>query len=304
MSSCFASTRLQLFLGRTEKLSCWRTRSIVCLRSISCKPRKQAANASNTLSFPLFRSLSFKRTTISLTDIQKASCTGRAFGNGGGSSENSPSSFENREILVQHILVPHDKSELLASLQQRILREGVDLSDLATEYSICPSKEEGGMLGWVQKGQMVPEFEDVAFSSPLNKLVRCKSKFGWHLLQVLAEREGRILEDIKIEDFHSMMTNDNYIKEAQLIDVREPEEVAIASIRGFTNFPLKQFGTWGPTVMDKLDPSKDTYVLCHHGVRSSQVAKWLQTQGFKRVYNISGGIHQYSLKIDSSIPTY
>lgn len=33
--------------------------------------------------------------------------------------------------------------------------EGEDLSDLAVEYSICPSKGEGGMLGWVRKGQMV-----------------------------------------------------------------------------------------------------------------------------------------------------
>ena len=36
-----------------------------------------------------------------------------------------------------------------------LLHSGVDLSDLAVEYSICPSKEEGGMLGWVRKGQMV-----------------------------------------------------------------------------------------------------------------------------------------------------
>lgn len=32
---------------------------------------------------------------------------------------------------------------------------GEDLSDLAVEYSLCPSKEEGGVLGWVRKGQMV-----------------------------------------------------------------------------------------------------------------------------------------------------
>ena len=36
-----------------------------------------------------------------------------------------------------------------------LLRSGEDLSDLAVEHSICPSKEEGGMLGWVTKGQMV-----------------------------------------------------------------------------------------------------------------------------------------------------
>lgn len=36
-----------------------------------------------------------------------------------------------------------------------MLHLGVDLSDLAAEYSVCPSKKSGGMLGWVKKGQMV-----------------------------------------------------------------------------------------------------------------------------------------------------
>jgi len=35
------------------------------------------------------------------------------------------------------------------------LCSGEDLSDLAVEHSVCPSKEEGGMLGWIKKGQMV-----------------------------------------------------------------------------------------------------------------------------------------------------
>lgn len=39
--------------------------------------------------------------------------------------------------------------------KNHLLRSGEDLSDLAVEHSICPSKEEGGMLGWVTKGQMV-----------------------------------------------------------------------------------------------------------------------------------------------------
>lgn len=34
----------------------------------------------------------------------------------------------------------------------------------------------------------VPEFEEAAFNTALNKVVRCKTKFGWHLLQVLSER--------------------------------------------------------------------------------------------------------------------
>lgn len=38
------------------------------------------------------------------------------------------------------------------------------------------------------KMDQVPEFEEAAFNAPLNKVVRCKTKFGWHLLQVLSER--------------------------------------------------------------------------------------------------------------------
>ncbi|KDP22050.1 hypothetical protein JCGZ_02472 [Jatropha curcas] len=212
-------------------------------------------------------------------------------------------SADAREILVQHLLVKEDDQKLLLELQQRI-SGGEDLSDLALEYSICPSKAEGGMLGWVRKGDMVPEFEEAAFSATLNKVVRCKTKFGWHLLQVLSEREGSLLQDIQPDEFHVKMQDPKFVELGQLIDVREPNEVARASLPGFEVLPLSQFGNWGPEITAKFDPQKDTYVMCHHGVRSLQVAKWLQTQGFKRVFNLAGGIHSYAVKADPSVPMY
>ncbi|PON97584.1 Peptidyl-prolyl cis-trans isomerase [Trema orientale] len=208
-----------------------------------------------------------------------------------------------REILVQHLLVKENDLKLLVDLQQRI-SGGEDLSDLAVEYSLCPSKEEGGMLGWVRKGQMVPEFEEAAFSAPLNKVVRCKTQFGWHLVQVLSEREESLLQEIQPEELHVRMQDPSFLEDAQLIDVREPEEVARASLPGFQVLPLQQFGSWGPEITTKFDPQKDTYVMCHHGMRSLQVSKWLQTQGFRRVFNVSGGIHAYALKADQTISTY
>jgi parvulin-like peptidyl-prolyl isomerase len=66
--------------------------------------------------------------------------------------------------------------------------DGDDLGTLATEYSECPSKKQGGMLGWIKKGTLVPEFEEAAFGAKLNKPVKVKTKFGWHLLQVVSER--------------------------------------------------------------------------------------------------------------------
>ncbi|KAK3126069.1 hypothetical protein QOZ80_7BG0613460 [Eleusine coracana subsp. coracana] len=211
---------------------------------------------------------------------------------------------EGKELLVQHLLVGEKDVRLLVDLEKSIVAGGADLSDLAVEHSLCPSKENGGMLGWIRKGQMVPEFEEAAFGAPLNKVVRCKTKFGWHLLQVLAERDQCILQDIEPEVLHSKMQDPSFIEEAQLIDVREPDEVAKSSLPGFKVLPLRQFGTWGPVMTDEFNPEKDTYVLCHHGMRSMQVAKWLQSQGFRKVYNVAGGIHAYALKADSSIPTY
>ncbi|KAF5779039.1 putative peptidylprolyl isomerase [Helianthus annuus] len=208
-----------------------------------------------------------------------------------------------RELLVQHLLVKEEDKDLLFELQKRLVR-GEDLSDLAVEYSVCPSKEDGGMLGWVRKGQMVPEFEEAAFTAPLNKVVKCKTQFGWHLLQVLSEREESVLADIQPEELHAKLQDPDFREEAQFVDVREPHEVERASLSGFQVLPLQQFGSWGPEITTKLDPQKDTYVLCHHGMRSLQVAKWLQTQGFRKIYNIAGGIHAYAVKADPSIPTY
>ncbi|KAF3791960.1 Rhodanese-like/PpiC domain-containing protein 12 [Nymphaea thermarum] len=255
--------------------------------------------------------------------------------NGGGS----------KEILVQHLLVSEDNAKLLLEIQKKIAA-GVGLSDLAVEYSICPSKENGGMLGWVRKGQLVSEFDQAAFSAPLNKVVKCKTKLGWHLLQVLSEREESLLGEITPEELYTKMQHPDFMEEAQLLDVREPEEVyvfdsALASLPGFKVLPLRQFGSWGPNISNDFDREKDTYVLCHHGMRSLQVAQWLQTQmaetlkspslwvlkcwlfvtlhrlelavltlcscllqGFKRVFNISGGIHAYAVNADSSIPIY
>ncbi|CAH2072369.1 unnamed protein product [Thlaspi arvense] len=214
-----------------------------------------------------------------------------------GSSASEPS----REILVQHLLVKEGDSELFAELQKRILN-GEDMSDLAAEHSICPSKKEGGILGWVKRGQMVPEFEEAAFGAEPNNVVRCKTQFGWHLLQVLSEREP--VKDIQVEELHSKMLDPVFMEEAQLIDVREPDEIAKASLPGFQVFPLRQFGTWAPDITSKMNPEKDTFVLCKVGGRSLQVANWLQSQGFKSVYNVAGGIQAYSLKVDPSIPTY
>jgi rhodanese-related sulfurtransferase len=90
----------------------------------------------------------------------------------------------------------------------------------------------------------------------------------------------------------------------QLIDVRELQEIAIAALPSFQVFPLSQSSEWMETLPTQLDPQGETYVMCHHGMRSAQMCQWLSQQGFTNVKNVAGGIDAYSQVVDSSIPRY
>jgi len=90
----------------------------------------------------------------------------------------------------------------------------------------------------------------------------------------------------------------------QLVDVREPQEIAIARIAGFANFPLSQFAQWSGSIHNHLDAQKETFVLCHHGIRSAQMCHWLGKQGFTKVKNIAGGIDAYAAIVDRTVPRY
>jgi len=110
-------------------------------------------------------------------------------------------------------------------------------------------------------------------------------------------------QQVSVEQFAIALQTDS--KDClQLIDVREPQELAMAKISGFANLPLSQYEQWAPDIRDRFDPTLETYVLCHHGVRSAQMCYWLHQQGFHNLKNIIGGIDAYSLAIDSSIPRY
>ena len=70
------------------------------------------------------------------------------------------------------------------------LRRGESFDDLARQYSKDPgSREQGGDLGFVSRGQLVPEFEQVAFAlQPKQISDIVKTQYGYHLIQVLERR--------------------------------------------------------------------------------------------------------------------
>lgn len=85
-----------------------------------------------------------------------------------------------------------------------------------------------------------------------------------------------------------------------LLDVREPEEIAIAAFPGATHIAMGEI----PSRAAELDPDRETVVICHHGIRSAQVAMYLARLGFARVSNLSGGIDLWSATVDPAVPRY
>ncbi|MEP6841924.1 MAG: rhodanese-like domain-containing protein [Pseudolysinimonas sp.] len=74
---------------------------------------------------------------------------------------------------------------------------------------------------------------------------------------------------------------------AVLIDVREPDEVASASMPAAINIPMSSFGEH----LDEL-PEGTLYLVCRSGARSARVAAALEQQGYD-VVNVEGGIVQW-----------
>jgi rhodanese-related sulfurtransferase len=86
----------------------------------------------------------------------------------------------------------------------------------------------------------------------------------------------------------------------QVIDVREPMEVGIASLAGAVSIPLSTL----PERIGEIDRDNPVVVLCHHGIRSASACAWLVREGFTDVANLSGGIDAWSTDVDPAVPRY
>lgn len=84
-----------------------------------------------------------------------------------------------------------------------------------------------------------------------------------------------------------------------LLDVRTPEELELAQLPQARHIPMDQI----PARLAELNPQAAIAVLCHHGSRSMQVARFLERNGFTDVINVAGGIDAWA-QMDTSVPRY
>lgn len=105
--------------------------------------------------------------------------------------------------------------------------------------------------------------------------------------------------EISVEDVKDMLRRN---EEFMLLDVRQPEEHAIARIEGATFIPLGDLPAALPRLQEHADKTIVTH--CHLGMRSLQAAAFLRQQGFEDVRSMAGGIDAWADRIDPSVPRY
>jgi molybdopterin/thiamine biosynthesis adenylyltransferase/rhodanese-related sulfurtransferase len=84
-----------------------------------------------------------------------------------------------------------------------------------------------------------------------------------------------------------------------ILDVREPHEYQICNLKGYL-IPVGDL----PKRVNELDSSREIIAHCRSGVRSAKAVNFLRRSGFKKVYNLTGGILAWADKVDPSVPKY
>lgn len=85
-----------------------------------------------------------------------------------------------------------------------------------------------------------------------------------------------------------------------VLDIREPNEVAICAIENSVSIPMQQV----PQQLAMLSPESPLIVVCHHGTRSATVTDFLRNNGFDNAWNLAGGIDAWARLVEPGMPRY
>jgi peptidyl-prolyl cis-trans isomerase C len=142
-------------------------------------------------------------------------------------------------VRASHILIKLDEGADDAGKQakkseadaiRKELLDGADFAKTAQEKSACPSSSSGGDLGVFGRGQMVPEFENAAFTQAVGEVGDVvETQFGYHIIKVMEKNEGgeRALEEVR-EDIKTALVNQRRGTAFQdyIAELREAAEIS------------------------------------------------------------------------------
>jgi rhodanese-related sulfurtransferase len=104
------------------------------------------------------------------------------------------------------------------------------------------------------------------------------------------------MKNITAKELNNYLTNNKPL----LLDVRENWEWDRCSIANSRLLPMGQI----VAEIDNLDKNQETVIICHHGIRSMQVARYFDLIGFESIINLHGGIDAWAKQVDHKMTQY
>ena len=157
-----------------------------------------------------------------------------------GSQESAPTTPQNIPItqtMSRHILLKNragltdqDAERRLQGYRDQVRAKTADFAELAKKYSEDGSAANGGNLGWMGPGDLVPEFEQAMNRLQIGEVSNpVKSEFGWHLIQVLERREAQLTVE-KQREFARAAIRERKFEQAYQDWIRELRDTATVKI--------------------------------------------------------------------------
>lgn len=124
---------------------------------------------------------------------------------------------------VRHILLKPDASMVPSEAIKQVnniyqqIKSGKDFTLMAKQYSLdASSAVKGGDLGWVNPGELVPEFEKAMNNLPLHKVSKpVKTQYGWHLIEVVGRRQKDDSEAFKKQQVRQFLQQRKFVEAVQ-----------------------------------------------------------------------------------------
>ena len=139
---------------------------------------------------------------------------------------------------AKHILLKHRSGVSDQEVQRRLngFRDQIkikeaDFSQLAKKYSEDGSAPNGGALGWMSPGELVPEFEQAMNRLNIGEVsAPVRTEFGWHLIQVVERRTTKLSSD-KQRDYARAALRERKLEQAYEDWIRQIRDGATVEIR-------------------------------------------------------------------------
>ena len=197
----------------------------------------------------------------------------------------------------------HSMEDAVAA--RKALDANMPFAEAVEKYSTCPSKQQGGDLGWMPEESALTLMGEKVTESEINKVIGpVHSEYGYHILliteikKINTPTEANALLTITPEELDQKL--DVGSSNLTLLDLRESWEWDIARIEGSQLITREN----SEAILSNINKDRDLVLIDWRQDRSPSFAQWLIERNYSSVMCLEGGIDAWADKIDPSLARY